>query len=52
VSAAVTFDLADRVYLTGEVDGVIAFFREQRMTDVSFRAAFPVRGNLLIGRRW
>jgi hypothetical protein len=52
LSVAGTVDVADRVYLSGELDGVVAFFREQRMADVWFRAAFPVRVNVLVGHRW
>jgi hypothetical protein len=52
LGAAATIDLAERVYLTGELDGVTTFFREQEMADVSLRAAFSLRGNLLVGRRW
>ena len=52
LSVAGTLDIADRVYLSGELDGIVAFFREQRMSDVWFRAAFPIRVNLLVGHRW
>jgi hypothetical protein len=44
-------DLARRVYLTAEIDGITAFFRAQAMETVELRAAFAVRGNLLVGAR-
>ena len=49
---AATLDLADRVYLTGELDGVTTVLREQAVDDISLRAALTVRGNVPLGRRW
>jgi uncharacterized caspase-like protein len=51
LTGAITIDV-DRFYVTGELDGITAFFRQQTMTDVSMRAAFSLRGNLLVGTRW
>lgn len=52
VTAAATIDVAERVYVTGELDGVTTMFREQHIDDVSLRAALSVRGNILVGTRW
>jgi hypothetical protein len=52
LTAAATIDVAERLYVTGELDGVTTFFRERAMDDTAMRAAFSVRGNLLVGRRW
>ena len=52
LTAAATVDVAERVYLTGEIDGVTTVFREQHIDTVSLRAALAVRGNLLVGTRW
>ncbi|HEX8113699.1 MAG TPA: caspase family protein [Kofleriaceae bacterium] len=52
VTAGASLDLADRLYLTGEVDAVTTFFRQEQMGEASLHAAFAVRGNLLVGMRW
>jgi hypothetical protein len=53
VTAAVSVDLADRFYVTGELDGITAFFRQQDgMAEIAMRAASSIRGNLLVGARW
>jgi Caspase domain len=52
LTAAVSYDLAPRTYVTFEIDGVTAFFRQEQMADNVFRAAFALRGNVLVGARW
>jgi hypothetical protein len=52
VTAALSVDLSPRMYFTAELDGITAFFRAQSMETVSLRAAYAVRGNLLVGARW
>ena len=52
LTAALSVDLAGRVYVTGELDGITAFFRAQAMESVALRAAFALRANLLVGARW
>ena len=43
---------AAQAYVTGELEGVTTFFREQAMEATALRAAFSLRGNVLVGRRW
>jgi hypothetical protein len=52
LTASLSVDLAGRLYLTAEIDGITAFFRAQAMETVALRAAFAVRGNVLVGARW
>jgi caspase domain-containing protein len=52
VTAAVTVDLADRFYITGELDGITIVFRREEMLEVSTHAASSIRGNVLVGARW
>jgi len=52
LTAAVSYDLAARSYLTAELDGVTSFFRQEAMAATGWRAAFALRGNLLVGARW
>ena len=52
ITAGASLDLAERLYLTGELDAVTTFYRAESMGDVSLHAAFAVRGNLLVGARW
>jgi hypothetical protein len=52
LTAALSVDLAGRAYVTAELDGITAFFRAQSMETVSWRAAYAVRGNVLVGARW
>jgi hypothetical protein len=52
LTGALSVDLAGRVYLTAELDGITAFFRAQAMETVALRAAFALRVNFLVGARW
>jgi len=52
VTAGASIDLAGRAYIAGELDTVTTFFRTEQMGDVSLRAVFAVRGNMLVGVRW
>ena len=52
LTAAASYDLAPRTYVTAELDGVTAFFRQEDMAETGWRAAFTLRANLLVGARW
>jgi hypothetical protein len=52
VTGGASVDLVDRVYLAAELDAVTAFFRAEDGGATALRAAFAVRGNVLIGARW
>jgi hypothetical protein len=52
VTAGASLDLADRMYVAGELDAVTTFFRAEQMGDVSLRAVFAARANMLVGVRW
>jgi len=52
LTAAATYDVAPRAYVTAELDGVTTFFRQDEMSGAGLRAAFALRGNVLVGTRW
>jgi len=52
VTANASVDLSDRLYLTAELDALTTVFRADEMLGPSLRAAFAVRGNMLVGMRW
>ncbi len=52
LTAAASYDVSRRSYVTAELDGVTAFFRQEEMSQTGWRAAFALRANLLVGTRW
>jgi len=52
LASVIALDVTADAYVAAEVDGLTNFFPEQNGDHAVPRAAFSVRGNLLLGKRW
>ncbi len=52
LTGAVALELGRGTYVSAELDALTSFFDGATGTETGARAAFSIRGNMLVGRRW